>query len=125
MREPMEEKGKQGLSSPPPRPTAPSVECPLPVCSGNFPTFMVIDGSREKEDGTVVKLNSGTINCDYEPTKRPRPLNRTLFKISPTTLTLRPDNATVGMATGGGPEEASQGEVSEEGEEPVQFRERE
>lgn len=38
-------------------------------------------------------------------------------------MTLRPDKATVGMATGGGPKEASQGEVSEEGEEPILFQE--
>lgn len=76
VREPVGEKGKQGLPSPPPRPTAPPAECALPQCSGNIPTFVVMDGSMEKEDGMVVRLNSETINCDYESTKEPRPSNR-------------------------------------------------
>lgn len=117
MREPVQEKGKQDFSPPLPRPTVSPAAYALPLYSENYPTLVVMDGSMENRDGTVVRLKSETINCDYELTQRARPLNKT----SPTTSNSDLKNATLGMATKGGPEEASV--ESEGGEELVHFKE--
>lgn len=96
MREPVEEKGKQGLCSLPLWPTAPPAVYALPPYSGNYPTRVVIDGIME-EYGTVVRLNSGTIDCDYELAKQARPLNKT----SPMTFNSGSKKAISRMATEG------------------------
>ncbi|XP_019202026.1 uncharacterized protein LOC109195047 [Oreochromis niloticus] len=74
MRESVEEEGKLRLDClPHPQPTAPLFSVCPPPYFGNYPMLSIKDGSMENEDGVVLRLTGGQVECEYEEQHRPRP----------------------------------------------------